>query len=207
MFPTLAKGSGVSFDAWNTVISLAGLVLTTVGIGFVAVQVTLARRQALDAQRAELREYERTRRQATLDFVSRGRGLYLKLRSMLPDDWDDESVARYVSDAYASNDAHRIASLAAYMGHYESLAVGVASEIYDLHTVEALIGTRVIQIAQAYQPFIQEARRRANGPSLYIELEWLAMELAKLRQAQNGYVLFADRNRNLERQALENQSR
>lgn len=112
----------MSFDAWNTVISLAGLVLSTVGIGFVAVQVTLARRQALDGQRAELREYERLRRQATLDFVSRGRGLYLQLRSMLPDDWDDEAVARYVADAYASNDAHRIAALAAYMGHYESLA-------------------------------------------------------------------------------------
>jgi Domain of unknown function (DUF4760) len=191
----------VSLDAWNTVISLAGLVLSTVGIGFVAIQVTLARRQALDGQQAELREYERLKRQATLDFISGGRSLYLKLRSMLPDDWDEEAVARYVAEAYASNDVHRIASLAAYMGHYESLAVGVASEIYDLHAVEALIGTRVIRIAQTYQSFIQEARRRANGPSLYVELEWLAMKVAELRQSQGGYVLFADRSRGLVRSA------
>jgi hypothetical protein len=152
-------------------------------------------------KRVQIMEYERLKRQATLDYLGGGRSLHLKLRSMLPYDWDEEAVTRYVAEAYASDDTNRIASLAAYMGYYESLAVGVASEIYELHSVDTLIGSRVIRIAQTYQPFIQEVRRRANIPSLYGELEWLATELTKLRQTQGGYLLFADRNRGLARPA------
>jgi hypothetical protein len=182
----------VQVDSW---ISVVGVLVNGVGIGFVAFQVILARRQLRDGQRAEKREYDRLKRQATVDYVTQSRGLTWELRAKLPNDFDAEAVARYVEEAYATGDRTRLACLSTYLGHYESLAVGVANGTYDLPTTDSLIGARMIRVAETYQPYIQEVRRRTDAASLYIELEWLAAELIGLREARGGRALFAERDR------------
>jgi len=181
----------VHLDSW---ISVAGVLVNGVGIGFVAFQVILARRQLREGQRAEKREYDRLKRQATVDYITQSRGLTWELRAKLPNDFDPESVARYVEEAYATGDQARLACLSTYLGHYESLAVGVANGTYDLATTDSLIGARMIRVAQTYQPYLQEVRRRTGADSLYIELEWLAAELVALREARGGRALFAERD-------------
>ena len=179
----------------NVLLAAIGLVVNTVGIAFVAIQVALARRQLRDSQRIEFAEHGRLRRQGTIDFYMTTVEQRIRWRTALPEDWNEPAIRDYVSDAFELGNQAKLDALTDYFGYFEGLAVAVAAGVYDLDTVDAVIGDRIMAIARNYRPFFEDSRQRRGVPALYVEFEWLAGKLAELRADNDEYILYADRPR------------
>ena len=164
------------------------MLLNGVGLGFLAVQVSLARRQALHSQHAQTEELRRVKRQATLEFASRTMAHRHSVQATLPDDFDKVGCRALAQAAMAdpSSDAHK--SISSYLTYMETLAMGISSGIFDLETADSLFGSRFIAVWDNYRDFVLERRGKVNNiASLYRELEWLAAELVAFRQEPGRY--------------------
>src|SRR6266516_5457287 len=89
------RGSPVSDSTWNMVIEFVGLLVNGVGLGFVAVQVALARRQARETQVARERDLLLRRKESTMTHLIDADDQMRKYQDHLPDDLDAAAVTAY----------------------------------------------------------------------------------------------------------------
>jgi hypothetical protein len=179
----------------TAIIGAGGVLINAIGLAFVAIQVILARRQLLHAQRVNEVETARMKRQATIDFYMTTVEQRTGWRSILPDDWDAAAIEQFIKSAYTEQGPRKLQVIVDYLGYFEALAVAVASDVYDIETLDSIAGSRIRRIATNYKPFFERARVAANAPSLYVELEWLGEQLETLRASSSQYILLAERKR------------
>lgn len=166
--------------------TMIGLIINGVGLIFVATQVALARRQFRHNLDLSTKEAERVRRQATIESYMATMQRVAEWRSLLPDDWDRSAIDIYVRDAYRPRGKDKARVLANYLQYYEALSVAVLSGIYDRKTIDAIGGSRIINIAENYEAFFAKRRKEVGAGTAYENLELLARQLRELRESA-GY--------------------
>ena len=183
-------------DDWSLVVNGATLAVNAVGLTFVAIQVILARRQILQSQEQLAVENLRLSRQATISFYHSTVDIRTKWRSVMPSDWDAVAVRTFVAEAFdeAPTDGTKMNYLVDYFAYMEGLAVAIAAGAYDLDTLDALAGDRLIALSENYRPFFERSRATLATPALYVEFEWLGERLRELRSKSPDYVLFSRRS-------------
>ena len=180
----------------SVIIGTAGLLANGIGLVFVASQVVLARRQFRHSQEAQHAETIRRKRQSTVDFYMTTVDVRTKWKAVLPDDWEEEKIRKFIHSAYRSRDRTKLQCITDYVSYFETLAVAVAAEVYDLEILDSIAGTRITSIAKNYRPFFERVRSMTGKPSLYVELESLGEKLQAMRASRPNYVLFGDRGIN-----------
>lgn len=179
---TAKLGSYMSFNAWTLMLGVIGLLLNSVGLAFVATQIALARAQAAKARDSEDAELALRRKESTVSFMVYTTEQKRSIWSQLPDDFDENAVATFVKEITSrKGNRQREVDLKGYLTMMETLAAGVSIGIYDLPTVEQMMGARISCIAQGYRSYIDRRRRDTGVSTLYIEIEWLAKELERLQ--------------------------
>lgn len=166
--------------------TIFGLVINGVGIVFVATQVVLARRQLRDNLALSNKETLRVKRQATVDFYMATQQKVGEWRSVLPGDWDKRKINTFIRRAYRRGGEEKRLTLANYLGYFEALSVAIRADIYDLTVFDSIAGSRIINICENYHNFFLARRKEVGSDLAYRNLEWLAVELRRLR-ASPGY--------------------
>lgn len=166
--------------------TIVGLVINGIGLAFVAIQVVLARQQIRRNQQLSAMEAARIKRQATIDFYMNTLQRVSEWRTILPNDWDNLEIGRYINKAYSRRGEDQRKILASYLSHFEALAVAVSSGIYDLEVIDAVAGSRIIHISENYQPFFIRRRKEVAADSAYRHLEWLGNEIREIRKRQES---------------------
>ncbi|GAA4671066.1 hypothetical protein Prum_073730 [Phytohabitans rumicis] len=82
-----------------------------------------------------------------------------------------------------------------YLGHLETLSVGVASGVYDIEVMDSLCGPRLINTVKHYAPFIKTRRKEIGYDRYCAELLWLGDELKRRDYSRVPYVPLAQRSR------------
>lgn len=168
-------------------LGVAGLLVNGVGLAFVAVQVSLARRQAGNPQKEQAEERLRLKRQATLEFATATFEIRHALRSVLPDDFDAPAIISLIEECLRGEDPAGLNQILQYLGYMETFAVSISLGVHDLETADSLFGSRFIAVYENYKPFIANRRLLDHRDYFYRELEWLADALGDFRAAGLGY--------------------
>lgn len=164
---------------------MTGLDVTSAAINFTALifvgaQVLFARRAIREATASQQREWNRLRRQATIDLSVTTAPYREKLKSVLPwNDRDPAIVAQFLSGL--GNDPVKMTPVRQYFNHLTDVAVGIKMDVYDLETLFLLEGSRIIDTAASFKPYIDTVRRELGRPSIYEDVEELAAMLKELR--------------------------
>jgi hypothetical protein len=172
----------VSASAWNVVIEFVGLLVNGVGLGFVAIQVSLGRRQARHTQLAQERDLELRRKESTMAHLIATDDQMRKYQAHLPDDFDATAVAAYITRAIADQ-ANTGEALVGYLGYWETLALGTSLGVYDLETVCRMSGARISVLVENYRPYFRHRRASTGVATLYSEIEWLDGRIEDWRQS------------------------
>lgn len=167
-------------------LAISGLVVNGLGLVFIATQVSLARRQIRNSLEQAKTEASRLKRQATIDFYMSTLDRLAEWRAKLPDDWETEAVSLYIERIYRPNGKAKRRILASYLGYFETIAMAVRSEIYDLEVLNGIAGSRIASIATNYQPFFDRRRKEVGASTAYENLEWLGKRMNWLRNPSNS---------------------
>jgi hypothetical protein len=167
--------------AWNIVIGIVGLLVNGVGLGFVAVQVTLARHQAAEAQASKERDLMLRRKESTMSHLMSTGDQKVRSLDELPDDFDLSGAAAYVARAINDDPAANQA-LSGYLSYWEAFALGTSLGVYDLETVVRMSGARISVLIDNYRPYFSHRRAVTGIQTLYEELEWLGAQVEAYRQ-------------------------
>jgi hypothetical protein len=148
---------------------------------FLGAQVMLARRALKEAAQGQVNEWDRQRKQASID-VSVSTAKYREaLKAVLPwNDRDPEVVAAFLKEA--NGDHAKLHPMREYLNHLEDIAVGVKQGVFDLSTISMLEGGRIIDVVASYTPYIESVRQELHRPTIYDDVEHLAEMLKAYRQ-------------------------
>jgi hypothetical protein len=156
---------------------LAGLtgllaVVTGVSAGFLWAQLRAARRDAAEIAARE-------RRQATMQFFADTLDIRRTLPLELPEDRDQQGIARLLADIHADTaDARRRrAMLNEYLAWWELTATSVHDDVgvFDPRLLQLFASGRLYAVWTNYRPFIEEQREQYGDRELYDQLEALAL--------------------------------
>lgn len=162
---------------------VVGFIVNGVGLIFIAAQVVLARRQLRESLAQAAREAARIKRQATIEFYMATMRNVNEWRSVVPDDWDKLRIEAFTRSVYRRNGASKMLALASYLAYFEALAVAVRADVYDLTVLDAIAGSRILNICQNYQLFFSLRRNEVGSAFAYRNLEWLANSIHELRSS------------------------
>lgn len=157
----------------TTVINVAALV-------FVGAQVLLARQAIRHSSEAQGREWDRLRKQATIEASIATAQYREDLKAVLPwNDRDPKIVSAFLAEI--GNDHAKLTPIREYFNHLTDLAVGVKQEVFDLETLSMIEGGRIIDTAASFRPYFEQVRRELGRPSVYEDIEQLA-EILKVHR-------------------------
>ncbi len=176
----------MSSNTAANITTVIGLSVNGAGLIFIAAQVVLARRQLKENLSQAAREAARIKRQATIEFYMSTMQKVSEWRSVVPDDWDKPKIEAFTRSVYRRNAKAKMLALASYLGYFEALAVAIRADIYELTVLDAIAGSRILNICQNYQQFFTLRRNQVGTVHAYENLEWLGKKIAKLR-ALEGY--------------------
>ena len=162
-------------------IAATGVVINAVALGFVGIQVILARRQLSYLQETTETEVVRRKRQSTIDFYMATIEHIGDLRVRLPNDWEGGEIAAFISRAFQKGAREDIFAIARYLSYFEAVAVGVTMDVYDLKVINELAGSRILALANNYVPFFERRREEVGSNTPYENLQTLGSTLARLR--------------------------
>jgi len=141
--------------------------------------------QVRQAAQAQLRDHDRRRRQATLEFYAETMERRIEWREVLPNDRDAEAVAAFVPvPSDTADPANKL--LGDYLNYYELIAIGVNLGILDFETIYRVAGTRLIAAFDNYRGWIEGRREYFGSPALFCELEVLTDQLRENRRANTA---------------------
>jgi hypothetical protein len=179
-------------ESWGFFFAVAGLVINGAGIAFIAFQVTLARRQMKLAQKSELIELVRRRRQATTDAYNATQHYRGSIRESLPDDWNEQEIKKFLHQI-EEGDVRLATLLHDYLGHLETFSVAVSAGIYDIEVLDSLCGPRLIKVMENYGDYISARRTAIMYDGYCAELQWSTNELSKRNYSRPPYQPLAER--------------
>jgi hypothetical protein len=152
-------------------------------LGFLLIQVRLLRDQVVNAKSAFEVDQRRASKHATLDYLGSTMERRHTIISVLPSIADPGGIANILSRADEDIETRRLVER--YIGYYEHLSVGVNTGALDKEIVDRTMGGTLIQIWHSYKPWILQQRKKRNWPSLYIEIEFLALKAEEARGQQS----------------------
>lgn len=157
---------GDSFGAFNALFS---------GLAFVAVAFTI-----WQSTEEAKREHARQKRGATIQFFSEGHERVYAQRLKLESKLGPDILLKPLSE----DDIHRIESadelrLAIHhmMAFFENLSVGVNEDVFDLQTIDKLLGGQLIQAYHSFMPYIRHFRVVNGSERFWDQFEALACVL------------------------------
>jgi len=165
-------------DILSSSIAFVGLVVNIAFLVVLVKQLGVMRKQIDDASNVFVSEQRRIRRQSTLEVIAQTQQYRYDLSKVLPAERDIASVTAFVDEAFADPEKHRL--LRNYLNYYENLAAGINSGVYDLKMVARTFGTVLLNIAQAYEPYISRRRDETGHVLAYLEIQDLAAALTPL---------------------------
>jgi Domain of unknown function (DUF4760) len=177
---------------WLAVVTAGVGLAVNVAVLYVLVrQLGAVRDQIAQARDATVAEHDRRRREATIDFYLATMRRRHELRDYLADDRDREAVAHLIEevrdDGIDSEKGHAVRD---YLNLWESLAVGVETDVYALEIADALTGARIVSIAENYQEFIAWRRdaieQVGSEEKLYEALERVARRIGAARGSDHA---------------------
>lgn len=151
-------------------------------LGFLLIQVRLLRDQVVNAKNAFELDQRRASKHATLDYLGSTMDRRHAIISVLPSIADPGGIANTLSRADEDIETRRLVER--YIGYYEHLSAGVNTGALDKEIVDRTMGGTIIQIWHSYKPWILQQRKKRNWPSLYVEIESLALRAEKIRDRQ-----------------------
>jgi hypothetical protein len=162
-------------------ITITATAINLLALIFLGAQVMLARRALRDTAAAQQQEWDRQRKQATIE-VSVSTSRYREgLKAVLPwNDRDPEKMAAFLAGIDRSPE--KLAAVREYLNHMEDLAVGVKQGVFDLETISMLDGSRIMDIAVSYAPYIENIRRMLKRPQTYSDIQDVAELIKKYRE-------------------------
>lgn len=92
----------------------------------------------------------------------------------------DANIRQYALDANANSDEAK--SIRYVLNHYEYVAVGLQSGIYDETMLRRASHNTVVSLFTHARPFIEALREHKNRPSLYQEMQCMAERWQELGQ-------------------------
>jgi len=92
----------------------------------------------------------------------------------------DANIRQYASDLKASSDEAK--SIRYVLNHYEYVAVGLQSGIYDEGMLRRASHNTVVNLFTHARPFIEALREHKHRPSLYQEMQCMAEHWQELGQ-------------------------
>lgn len=151
-------------------------------------QIERLDRQIDESTRARLEDHDRRKKQATIEIWAGLQEHRSELQSLIRDAFGTEpltnkAIAEWVEKREAGDvDANRaIRALVRYLDALEHFATGVNSDVFDLHTANAMCGGSFVRVFPRYGAWIARQRSELSRPTLYSELEELASEITALR--------------------------
>jgi hypothetical protein len=169
----------VNTEVIGLTVGLGGLAVGFASLIFLTVQVRLLRIQVRQAERVFMEEQGRTRRQASLEFMTATMERRRVAFDMVPSGSMPRKVTAFLRDLNSTGKGRR--ELGQYLSLYEMLAVGVNLEALDIDVVDRSWGSVIIRTWDAYEDYIQARRKSVNQPTLYSELELLVRKLRHRR--------------------------
>jgi|GEM_PF-4247968 len=125
--------------------------------------------------------YERNRKQATIEVVSTLRSEYRPLGRSINERFGNKPLSNEDFESIEENYETKT-EVRRYLGLFENLAVGVRTDTYDLHTLNMLTGRYIIKLYERFFHYIEHRRTHTDATSLYEHLEWLVNQLKAIRK-------------------------
>lgn len=91
---------------------------------------------------------------------------------------DDANIRQYAHDSKADTDEAK--SIRYVLNHYEYVAVGLQSGIYDESMLRRASHNTVVSLYTHARPFIEALREHKNRPTLYQEMQCMAERWVEL---------------------------
>jgi len=168
----------MSSGAWSAVIGACSLIVGVVAFIVLIIQLKLLREQVQNAKDTFIAEQKRIQRQATLEYMTLTLNQRLELERDLPYVEDDASIRKFLSKRERVTEAK--AAFWSNLDYFETLATSVNCGIFDIEIVQRVTGPKLVRTFDAYRELIMDARSYYGRPSLYKEMEQLAVSLRAL---------------------------
>jgi|SRR5665213_2343692 len=162
-----------TFDEFSLILATFAVV-TNVGLFTVFAFQLRAMRKAND------RDHNRRRAQATVEFYEMTLTKRIALSEDLAYDRDGESIHEVIQEALAGNPKLK-REISEYLNLMELLATGVDMDTFDFATIERIAGGGIIAIADHYHEWIVSRRNTSDSPTLYVEIDGLAQRIREFR--------------------------
>ena len=161
------------FDEFSLILAMFAVV-TNVGL------FTMFAFQLRAMRKANDRDHNRRRAQATVEFYEMTLAKRIALSKDLAYDRDGESIHEIIQEALAG-DAKLEREISEYLNLMELLATGVDMDTFDFATIERIAGGGIIAIADHYHEWFASRRKTSDSPTLYVEIDGLAQRIRKFR--------------------------
>ena len=157
-------------------VSLGTLVVTIGGLLGLFLQLR-------SATRAQVRDHERQRKQATLDAYMDSHEYRVNVWKNMPNDRDTAAVWRFCPSPDAT-DHPAFDLVVAHLNFFENFAIGARHDVYDPQVLDALVGDRLVAAWVSYEPFIRGRRELLGAHRIWEGLEQLAKDLFDERRSE-----------------------
>lgn len=122
-------------------------------------------------------EVRRVRQETSRESIRRAREATLSYYASTLENRNDLR-AKLPNVGIVLDSAEKRRPVARYLAYWELLAAGVNVGIYDFDTVKLIAGSRIQQVWNNWNTYIQERRAATENTNLYCELETLVRRLA-----------------------------
>ena len=161
------------FELLSVIIAGVTACINLGALAFVGRQVRQAAAATEAGNKERGQEWAQRRRESTMRFYLSTIDLRDRQQARMPAAMDREGIRRLLREA--EHDTDKLAAIRSYLSMYELLATGVNLGILDDEVIARFGGTSLIAIWQHYKEWALEQRVIRLEPSVYIELEKLAV--------------------------------
>lgn len=161
------------------------LLLTGLGIVAILLQLRAVRTEIYQTGRIAEEDHRRRRREATLSFMATSLEKRSEWRDKLPDDRDREGIAAFIADCMPTQggkNAEKTKDISGYLAHHEDIATGVQLGVFDIDTVDLLMGPRLVSTFRNWEVWIKDYRIACDEHVLYIEWECVVEAIESRRE-------------------------
>lgn len=167
-----------TFEVIATITAALTLLVNIILFVIVVHQLRAARAQLADSRDSTVKDHERRKKQATLDYHAMTIEKRNSLAAALPYDRDAKAIA-HMTRRLGQQNSPKVNQVVEYLDLFENLATGVRTDIFDIEVIEGIATGQIQALARNYRPWIEQRRIFYDSPKLYCELFALAEELSE----------------------------
>lgn len=172
-----------TYEEWSLIAAFTSVLVNLVLFRVFAGQLRELRHQTSNAQNESVRDHDRRRKQASIEFYATTLEARERFKHELPEDRDAQAIRTLIStpDAHQGETFH---VLREYLSLFELLATGVNSEVFDVNVMTDIAGGRLLAIRDNYWPWIEERKRITESPLLYSEFDSMCQSIRSIRDTK-----------------------